>query len=204
MNRFVIVALLLMAWAYWELSGGADFEPERRDIAEAAPEALTPETATPAPEITPQPEAAPEVETVSESSPAAGPEDQPDDDMATESTPDPARPIEHSFDENPLTATPEPPSETMPEDTPETAPESAETAPETTPDAAPATGGNLHVVTGSTVNLREGPGTGFATMGQVTEGMILDVLEIRDGWAYVALQDRVEQGWMSASFLAPL
>lgn len=29
MNRFVFVALLVMAWGYWELSGGAGFVPER-------------------------------------------------------------------------------------------------------------------------------------------------------------------------------
>lgn len=29
MNRFVLVALLVMAWGYWELSGGAGFVPEQ-------------------------------------------------------------------------------------------------------------------------------------------------------------------------------
>lgn len=186
MNRFVIVALLLMAWAYWELSGGAGFAPESRAVtgeaAETGAEPAAGQDAAPAeapapvaqaPEPAPEPEPAPQPEPAPAQEPPA-------------SEPGPA------FSENPLTT----PAEAAPGP-----------APDATPDATPgpaAAAPSLHVVTGSRVNLREGPGTSFATTGQVTEGTILEVLEIRDGWAYVQLQGNGEQGWMSASFLAPL
>ncbi|MBW7922269.1 MAG: SH3 domain-containing protein [Rubellimicrobium sp.] len=182
MNRFVIVALLVMAWAYWELSGGAGFTPEPRTVAgapEAEPEPA-PEPAQAAPAAP-----APDLEATLEPPPAATtPADEAAEELQIEAAVEDAEAdAAPAFAQNPLTSAPEP---------------AAEPAPEPVP-----AGRALHVVTGSRVNLREGPGTSFAAVGHVTEGMILDVLEIRDGWAYVELQSG-DQGWMSASFLAPL
>lgn len=197
MNRFVIVALLLMAWAYWELSGGADFAPEQREVAVATQEAAPPVEGTPEPASEPEPE------------PQPAPEPEPQPNFWTDTLPPASEAVEElqieatleeaeaetpsseapAFEQNPLTA--------QPEVEPEPALEAAS-------EAAPLPEGRaLHVVIGSRVNLREGPGTSFATIGQVTSGMILDVLEFRDDWAYVEMQTG-DQGWISASFLTPL
>lgn len=201
MKRFLIVALLLMAWAYWELSGGADFTPEHREVAESAPEPpaaeLTPESSTgpaTAPEAIPAPVADPAPPSRAE---AAVEELQIEAAVEAAMADADAGATTSGFNENPLTTQAAPPESTT---GPATEPE-----PEPVAEAPPAPAGtNLHVVTGSRVNLREGPGTSFATTGQVTAGTILEVLEIRDGWAYIALQGNGDQGWMSASFLAPL
>ena len=37
MSRFIIVSFAVLGWAFWELSGGAEFEPEQRAAAEAEP-----------------------------------------------------------------------------------------------------------------------------------------------------------------------
>lgn len=182
MNRFVIVALLLMAWAYWELSGGADFAPEQREVAVAAPDAAPAPAETP--ETVPDPMPEPEPQPVAD---APLPASEAVEELQIEAAVEAAESDAPAFEQNPLTAQPE------------AAPE-----PEPASDATPLPEGRaLHVVTGSRVNLREGPGTSFATTGQVTSGTILDVLEIRDGWAYVEMQSG-DQGWMSASFLTPV
>ncbi|MCP4819108.1 MAG: SH3 domain-containing protein, partial [Shimia sp.] len=39
MNKFVVVSFAFMAWAFYELSGGSDFEPKNRhEIAEVQPQ----------------------------------------------------------------------------------------------------------------------------------------------------------------------
>ena len=56
-------------------------------------------------------------------------------------------------------------------------------------------------VTGSRVNVRQGPGTGNAVVGQVTQGMEAQVLETRDGWMQIVTKDGGASGWISGRFL---
>lgn len=68
MGKFIVFTFLMLGWAFYEMSGGADFVPEERQVAEVEPEAPAPEvtraagTATlislslPAREVTPAPE----------------------------------------------------------------------------------------------------------------------------------------------------
>lgn len=194
MNRFVFVALLLMGWAYWELSGGAGFAPETRVAAADsgvtvtradtssidAPAAIAPLAAEPS-----TPETA---ESVAAAEPVRA-EDEADLIEALvqdiESAP--------TFEENPLTAT-----TTGPEAVPEPEPE-----PEIASTAAPGIA-DLRVVTGNRVNLREGPGTSYGAIGQVVSGTILEVIETNGGWAHIEVQGTSQSGWMSADFLTPL
>lgn len=37
MTKFMIVTCLTLFWAYYEMSGGADFEPSQREVTSAAP-----------------------------------------------------------------------------------------------------------------------------------------------------------------------
>ncbi|MCC7321971.1 MAG: SH3 domain-containing protein [Rubellimicrobium sp.] len=187
MNRFVFVSLLVMAWAYWELSGGAGFVPETRPAAEGVTvtRADTSVIDTLAPPAPADPFAAdPVSEPLAEALPGLAPEALPAGDdgidavlgdvvgAAPEIAPEPA------FEGNPL-ITPEGPAATPVAD--------------------------LRVVTGNRVNLREGPGTGHAQIGQLTSGTILEVVETTaDGWARIMVQGSGETGWMSASFLMPL
>lgn len=62
--------------------------------------------------------------------------------------------------------------------------------------------GNLWYVTGSRVNLRAGPGTGNAVVGQVALGDATEVLDDRDGWYQVRTSDGGVSGWIYGKFLA--
>jgi endonuclease YncB( thermonuclease family) len=55
------------------------------------------------------------------------------------------------------------------------------------------------VVTGSTVNQREGPGTSNRVMGQLSEGARVRRLNQQGGWTQIA--SSLGRGWMSSSFL---
>lgn len=187
MNRFVFVALLLMAWAYWELSGGSDFKPETQvATAESGVTVTRADTsAIDAPAVI-EPLAAEslvdEIEPVADAAAVADAQEEQDALEAllqeVESAP--------AFADNPLTTT---------ADTQEAAPEETTTAPGIA---------DLRVVTGNRVNLREGPGTTFGTVGQLVSGTILEVIETSSGWARIQVQGTTQSGWMSADFLTPL
>ncbi len=57
------------------------------------------------------------------------------------------------------------------------------------------------VVTGNNVNLRNGPGTGNAVVGQVVLGTKADVLESKDGWHRIETADGASSGWIFGKFL---
>mgnify|MGYP001813433437 CR=1 FL=1 len=56
-------------------------------------------------------------------------------------------------------------------------------------------------VTGSRVNLRGGPGTSNAVVGQVTFGAEAEVLTDKDGWFQIRLADGSASGWIFGKFL---
>ena len=56
-------------------------------------------------------------------------------------------------------------------------------------------------VTGSRVNLRGGPGTANAVVGQVTFGAEAEVLSDQDGWYQIRLADGSAAGWIFGKFL---
>lgn len=61
--------------------------------------------------------------------------------------------------------------------------------------------GPLRYVTGSRVNLRAGPGTGNAVVGQVVLGDAAEVLDDRDGWYQIRTTDGATSGWIFGRFL---
>ncbi len=192
MNRFVFVALLLMGWAYWELSGGAEFTPETRVTAANSGVTVTraDTSAIDAPAVVEPLAAGTFAPETAEAVAAAEPVIADDEADLVEAL---VQDIESApaFEENPLTAT-------------AAAPEAAPVPePEIVASAAPGVA-DLRVVTGSRVNLREGPGTSFGTIGQVVSGTILEVIETNGGWAHIQVQGTTEVGWMSADFLTPL
>ncbi len=59
---------------------------------------------------------------------------------------------------------------------------------------------DLRTVTGSVVNMRGGPGTGFDVVGQLVEGQGAEVLQEDGDWAEVRTEDGAT-GWMASRFL---
>ncbi|MDJ0637792.1 MAG: SH3 domain-containing protein [Paracoccaceae bacterium] len=60
---------------------------------------------------------------------------------------------------------------------------------------------NYWYVTGSRVNLRKGPGTGNAVVGQVTWATEAEVLSEKNGWYEIRLSDGFTSGWIFGKFL---
>lgn len=73
---------------------------------------------------------------------------------------------------------------------------------EAAPAVAPAQTANLRYVTGSRVNLRAGPGTGNAVVGQLFLGDATEVLGDQDGWYQVRTANGAVSGWIFGKFLA--
>lgn len=70
-------------------------------------------------------------------------------------------------------------------------------APLATADAAP----KLWYVSGTRVNLRAGPGTGNAVVGQLVLGDAAQVLGDADGWYEIRSADGALSGWVFGKFL---
>ena len=56
-------------------------------------------------------------------------------------------------------------------------------------------------VSGSRVNLRQGPGTSNAVVTQVTLGTEAEVIDSRNGWMQIVTTDGAATGWISGKFL---
>lgn len=77
---------------------------------------------------------------------------------------------------------------------PESSPAVAETTPETSAD--------LWVVTGSRVNLRAGPSTTNAVVGQVSEGQTAEMIEdAGNGWYHIRLPESGADAYIYGRFL---
>jgi len=57
------------------------------------------------------------------------------------------------------------------------------------------------VVTGSTVNVRSGPGTGYSKIGSVNKGTTVEVLETKNSWHKIKLP-KISSGWVVGTYLA--
>jgi N-acetylmuramoyl-L-alanine amidase len=58
-------------------------------------------------------------------------------------------------------------------------------------------------VTGSTVNLRQGPSTGYKQIGQVQSGQVLSVLAEKNSWYKVQISG-LDEAWISGDYVAEL
>lgn len=173
MPKLIIASSLVLFWAYYEMSGGADFAPAERDVATQAPfasPAVATRSAT-SPALTVSFE---EVETTS-LTPAS----------VTPAVPAVAtRPVFYAeptiipapvFEPTPLAAEPVA--------------------------ATPAL--DLRLVTGDRVNLRQGPGTQHPVLTTMPQGTEAAFLEVNDnGWVKVRLTDGDQVGWMSGRLLS--
>ena len=161
MVRFMVLTFVVLGWAFYEMSGGADFAPSdpvpAPRIAQGAPEGAetligADRAMEAAPVVLTSFEAPRLVTGASEFGPA---------DFGAGAEAEPA-----SFE---VEAADEPVLETR-------------------------------TVAGSRVNMREGPGTGFAVVDVLSRGEGAEVLAVDGGWARV--RSGGSEGWMALSLLA--
>lgn len=195
-NRFIILSFLVMGWAYWELSGGAQFQPQSWPTVDDA------EIAAPASDGT-----------TGGGDPLAGVGIVTRADTSALSTFDIDGTVTPSSTDAAITAAledvlgqPQPdidPVEIAAEPVP-----GPDIAPDVAPDVASdpvVASRDLREVTGERVNMRDGPGTDFGVIEQLVRGTVITVIEdAGNGWVRVRVDASGRAGWMSADFLLPM
>jgi uncharacterized protein YgiM (DUF1202 family) len=190
MTRFVLLSFAFLGWAFYEVSGGSDFEPQtpgRLMVAEAATTQPAPETAeTTAPIVTAA--LLTTEETVTQS-------------PASLDVPTTRR------DTGPAEVRPALVSMPMP--TPATERVRISPSPSAPTEATLGTSAieqeqvaDLRSVRGSRVNMRSGPGTSYGVIGSLVRGDRVEVLrDPGSGWVKLKVEETGRIGWMSARLL---
>jgi hypothetical protein len=211
-SRFVVLSLLVMGWGYYELSGGADFVPEQRPVI-AAPATPAPAPAVAEAAAEPAPDPLDAVTIVTRAETAALDALPATDSIAEDSVTFDATSVADALAqalEDPVINTGEPAPLPQVDDSAETPAETPAASDATASDPAlpdpalpdPTVAADLREVTGDTVNLREGPGTGFTVLDRLTRGTVVSLLDRGpEGWVYVEANGQM--GWMSADFIGP-
>lgn len=186
MSRFIILSFAVLGWSYYELSGGADFEPgwyiddESKAQASIAaddsvrePRQVATEATAPA-RVVPASTAAPEE--VSRDAPVQLASLRPTapSDVAAQ-----GRVTDILLTRREDVA--------MPEVAPET---SAETAAEENE-------ADMREVAGNRVNMRLGPGTRHSVVTQLSQGTEVEVLRAEGGWLKLRVVESKRIGWMA-------
>jgi uncharacterized protein YgiM (DUF1202 family) len=199
MKKFILLSFGFLGWAFYEMSGGAAFTPasvqlagaaeaetnrivrvsETRQIAEAPAVAETP-----APEVT---RASVNLATLNDGLQPAARGDGNTEAGAwvshRHSVYDPSKAAESIVLPSLITGTKS------------ITPTKAVAEP-----AAPAS--EYRTVSGSRVNVREGPSTNYAVVGKLIEGDTVEVLEESDnGWVRMRSADSNQEGWMAGFLL---
>lgn len=182
MRRFIVLSFLLLAWVFYELSGGADFVPHRpapADTPQARPQtAQTTQIATRA-------EATPPATVAAKVAPAP-------------TQPSPQSPLRTGLS-GPLGGL-ELTSLTQGAAGLRQAPPPAEPA-QVTPDIQETTA-DIREITGLRVNMRDGPGTIYPVIARLQLGEKVEVLgDSGTGWLRLRGPDR-RLGWVAASLVS--
>ena len=196
MARFIIVSFVFMAWGFYELSGGADFDPVETRMARIdVPAAVEEETldtviAAAAPQPIPQ-----DVTRVSLNLTSVGDVLRPAPTLRTKAAkPTPA--IEAAVTEALSEAEPTIILPSLIEGTAVITPvEFGNSAQQTSRDAP------VRSVTGNSVNVRGGPGTGYSVVNRLVRGDKVEILQDPgNGWVKLRPVSGGQIGWM-ADFL---
>lgn len=180
MGKFIAFTFLILGVAFYEMSGGAEFEPELRGPVAVAQTDLAPaENEVFEPEVT----RSESVSLIAVSAPVAEPEAEPVAAPVAYAGPLPAGQVVIT----PAAAVAEPIAAPVEEEV-------------VTEAAAPAA--DLRSVAGDWVNMRSGPSTDFAVLDTLPRGTEAEVLEVdADGWARIRLMSNGVEGWMAERLL---
>lgn len=184
--RFMMLTFGFMGWAFYELSGGSDFEPETRDVAEVTVQEIEDNSVARADTT----DAALTNVTLAAS---------------VQSEPVQTKPAESEAKVTLASVTLDIDGNAV---SPETvavliAPEPAKTVSavaKPSADGASAQQGEADIrkVTGDRVNMRNGPGTDFSVVTKLKKGMSVEILqEPGNGWVKLRTVETGKVGWMA-------
>jgi hypothetical protein len=209
MSRFVVVSFAFLGWAFYELSGGADFEPPRRaePVAKVAPQTGSPDrdTTAAAAIVTQTPVLAPRIVVQTA---ATAQTDTPASNLAAEAPSAQPAVLSRGVSEG---------SRLFPNlsDTARIAVASLEggatqfvtvsqpvaTQEDPEPYVEPAK--DMRKITGSRVNMRGGPGTIYPVISRLLAGNEVEVLsDSGTGWLRLRAGEGQKVGWVAASLVS--
>lgn len=191
MKTFILLTFGFLGFAFYEMSGGAEFEPASDRLAQAPSESAEPSVVA---EVTPARQAPAPASVLATASISK-----------IDSTPEVTRVSLNLTDVSAPTEEPAPVAETA---TVANVIDSTETPKIILPSLiSPSAGlvssdqGDVRIVSGNRVNVRGGPSTDYEVVSKLTRGVEVRVLEDNgDGWVRMQPLDGGEAGWM-ADFL---
>ncbi|WP_204113000.1 SH3 domain-containing protein [Shimia biformata] len=208
MKKFVFLSFVFLGWAFYELSGGADFNPRETLEDQAQARSVTPA----------QPAGIASSDQAPVTSPASAPVEKAaghTSDLATLTAPA-AIPAVTSQSTVPQSPAPAPLTEPQTVQSPLAGGGLTVSSPFTTSDRASTTteGGetpsaipqilaqDFREVNGNRVNMRAGPGTGYQVLDTLVRGQVVEVLTTEaNGWSKLRVVDTQRIGWMSSRLL---
>ncbi len=193
MYRVILLTFGFMGWAWYEMSGGAEFEPGENGVTLVA--AVDTQPLPAATTQVAKAQTASDIDKIdvtrADTTGAALTDVTPLDDLV--------EPVKTSF----VTVLP-----TITVTQPKAALSNASLRTDSGPLVTPAVVNeassiDIRAVTGSRVNLRDGPSTNYGVVTQLLRGEEVEVLtDDGSGWVELRALDGDNVGWMSASFLA--
>lgn len=170
MSKFIVSTCLFTFWAFYELSGGADFTPPARDAVVAeAPVAKPAVAKTEQPILVTQGVTTVQMPAVFQPTAVA---------VKAAYTVIPAPEAPAKIDDVTLVA-------------------------ETEMTKVDDLFGDMRIVSGDWVNMRNGPSTNDAVLDTLPRGTKAEVITLNgDGWAQIRLRDNGQVGWMAARLLS--
>lgn len=191
MWRFILITFAFLGWSFYVLSGGADYEPGLQSLqARAELNDLRPlarpaaEDVAQAPGVT---EAADETTEVTRALSSL-------DDL--ELSKDGPADVTLAALQSDATSEPAFEADTQKVDTLTRSPDIATDIATIDEQASPAQ--DLRRVTGTVVNMRDGPSTFYLAIGKLRKGAQVEVLENSgDGWLKIRATDSGQEGWMA-------
>lgn len=173
MSKFIVFTFLILGWTFYEMSGGSDFVPQERQVAQVEAAESTPAVTRSA--------ATPTLISLSR--------------PVTDATSEPAVAAEVIA---PITQATFETVDDTPAAEPEVDPvvETVET-PQVTPPPL-----DLRLVDARRVNMRAGPGTNFGVIDAFDRGTEAEVLLVdATGWAQIRITSTGQTGWMAERLL---
>jgi hypothetical protein len=210
MTRFVVLSFAVLGWAFYELSGGADFEPRRTsEVNSTTPPVET--SATLQPTVAPKPEISVPA-TVRMVAPVAAV--KPAEPKPLPVAEAPQAPAQDTLDQvrtslsQGLALYPADGGQQLTLVSLEQGAANIENAPASTEAAAPSpafveTVADIREITGTRVNMRDGPGTIYPVVARLSIGQAVEVLgESGTGWLRLKTIPGNQPGWISASLVS--
>ena len=185
MKTFILLTFGFLGFAFYEMSGGSDFEPMSVKMARQAPTEVKPQEVAEAP--APSVEPAAPVNTASITK--------------IDSTPSVTRVSLNLTDVSAAAEAAQTAPEAVIIDSAETPQIILPSLIATTETVATSAGRDIRKVSGNRVNVRGGPSTNFGVVNKLTRGAEVRILEDNgNGWVRMQPVDGGESGWM-ADFL---